>query len=124
MEKKSTELDQSFIDSQRERLEALRTELISAAAGKADEDKALGAEAASEAREFEDDAQKLTMLELDSNLVAHDQQRLALVERALRKIDDGTYGRSDLSGDAIPRGRLEAIPEAIYTVAEQEMREH
>lgn len=124
MKTKSIKLDQSFIDNQRKRLEALRAELTAAAAGKADEEKALGAEAAAEAREYEDDAQKLTMLELDSNLVAHDQQRLALVERALRKIEDGNYGQSDLSGDAIPRERLEAIPEALYTVAEQELREH
>jgi DnaK suppressor protein len=121
---KNIGLDQSFIDGQRARLETLRAELIAAAGSKVGEEKVLGAESASEAREYEDDAQKLTILELDSNLVAHDQERLALVERALRKIEDGTYGRSDLSGDVIPRERLEAIPEAIYTVAEQELREH
>jgi len=97
--------------------------LIAAAAGKAGEETTLGAESAAEAREYEDDAQKLTILELDSNLVAHGQERLALVERALRKIEDGTYGQSDLSGDAIPRERLEAIPEAIYTVSEQASHE-
>lgn len=123
MDKKGIRMDQSFIDSQRKRLETLRTELMSAAADKVGEETALGADSVSEAREYEDDAQKLTILELDSNLAAHDQQRLALVERALRKIEDGTYGTSDLSGDVILRERLEAMPEAIYTVAEQESRE-
>jgi DnaK suppressor protein len=37
----------------------------------------------------------------------------------LRKIDEGTYGVSDLSGRPIPRERLEAIPEAICTLAEE-----
>jgi len=123
LEKKNSKSEQSFIDAQRKRLEALRAELIAAAAGKAGEETTLGAASAAEAREYEDAAQKLTILELDSNLVAHGQQRLALVERALRKIEDGTYGQSDLSGDAIPRERLEAIPEAIYTVSEQASHE-
>jgi DnaK suppressor protein len=34
-------------------------------------------------------------------------------ERALAKIEEGTYGLSDISRLPIPRARLEAIPEAI-----------
>jgi len=44
---------------------------------------------------------------------------LVNIERALRKIDEGTYGISDVSGERIPRERLDAVPEAIYTLAEQ-----
>jgi DnaK suppressor protein len=56
-------------------------------------------------------------------LIAHDIGWVALIDRALQKIEDGTYGFSDLSGDPIPTERLEAVPDAIYTVAEQEARE-
>jgi len=42
-----------------------------------------------------------------------DLQRLERVDRALRKIEEGTYGLSDISGQPIPRERLEAIPEAL-----------
>ena len=123
MESKDAKLEQNFIDHQLVRLKALRAELIAAADGKAGEDAAIRAAAAGEAQEYEDDAQKLAIVELDSNLVAHDQQRLALIDRALQKIADGTYGLSDASGDPIPRERLEVMPEAIHTVAEQGSRE-
>jgi DnaK suppressor protein len=46
-----------------------------------------------------------------------------LIERALAKIDEGTYGRSDLSGDPIPKARLDAVPEAVLTIQEEEARE-
>jgi DnaK suppressor protein len=46
-------------------------------------------------------------------------RRLERVQRALRKIEEGTYGLSDDSGEPIPRGRLEAVPEAVRTVEEQ-----
>jgi len=41
----------------------------------------------------------------------------------LEKISEGSYGLSDASGQPIPKERLEATPEAIYTVAEQAARE-
>ena len=41
-----------------------------------------------------------------------------MIERALAKIEDGTYGFSDSSGKPIPRARLEAMPEAINTADE------
>jgi DnaK suppressor protein len=52
-------------------------------------------------------------------LVNQDVDRLARVERALQKIDEGTYGYSDMSGEPIPDARLEAMPDAINTVQEQ-----
>ncbi|MGC2485864.1 MAG: hypothetical protein WA359_06450 [Acidimicrobiales bacterium] len=44
--------------------------------------------------------------------------RLASVERALARLDDGTYGRSVLSGVEIPDARLEADPAADLTADE------
>jgi DnaK suppressor protein len=42
------------------------------------------------------------------------------IERALEKIDEGTYGICDVSGEEIPLKRLEAIPYATMTVSSQE----
>jgi DnaK suppressor protein len=45
------------------------------------------------------------------------------VKRALQKIEEGTYGLSDLSGAPIPTARLQAIPEALLTVDEEAQAE-
>jgi RNA polymerase-binding transcription factor DksA len=47
------------------------------------------------------------------------EQELAAVERAMKRIEDGTYGLSIESGDPIPDARLEAVPHAERTVEEQ-----
>ena len=47
-----------------------------------------------------------------------DHQRLAQVRRALRKLEEGTYGYSDLTQEPIPLERLEAIPWATANVDE------
>jgi DnaK suppressor protein len=120
---KSDRLDDAFIERQRRRLMKLRDELASATQGKEAEERDLNSQSIGQAVEFEDDAQRLTTLELDGNLTARNAQRLAQIDRALEKIAEGTYGLSDASNDAIPVERLEATPEAIYTVAEQAARE-
>jgi DnaK suppressor protein len=48
---------------------------------------------------------------------------LRLIDRALEKIDENTYGICDVSGEEIPYQRLEAIPYATMTVKAQEMVE-
>jgi DnaK suppressor protein len=45
---------------------------------------------------------------------------LRQIERALQKIEEGTYGICDLTGEEIPFRRLEAIPYATMTVKAQE----
>ena len=122
MKGKAEGLDKAFIERQRQRLTKLRNELVDATQGQETEEKEINAQS-SEAAEYEDDAQRLTTLELDGNLVARNAQRLAQVNRALEKISEGTYGLSDASKRPIPKERLEATPEAIYTVAEQATRE-
>jgi DnaK suppressor protein len=44
---------------------------------------------------------------------------LEAVSRALKRLDDGTYGLSVESGKPIPDGRLEIVPHAERTVEEQ-----
>lgn len=42
--------------------------------------------------------------------------KLRDVERALEKLDDGSYGRCDVCGSPIGRARLEAIPWAARCI--------
>ena len=46
------------------------------------------------------------------------RERLAALDRALKRLDDGTYGRSVRSGLPIPDERLEADPAAELTIEE------
>jgi DnaK suppressor protein len=46
------------------------------------------------------------------------RNRLDAIERALRRLDEGTYGRSVRSGEPIPDERLEADPAAELTIEE------
>ena len=123
MNSKAQRLDKAFIERQRQRLTKLRDELVEATQGEEAEEKDVNSQSSGQAEEYEDDAQRLTTLELDGNLVARNVQRLAQVDRALEKIAEGTYGLSDASNQPIPKERLEATPESIYTVAEQATRE-
>jgi DnaK suppressor protein len=116
-------LDQAFLARQKRRLSELRQQILAVRRGEESEEASANAETRDQAREFEDDAQKLTTLELEGNLAAADDARLSNIERALQKIDDGTYGLSDASGAPIPIERLEATPEALYTLAEQKSRD-
>ncbi|MCH9631567.1 MAG: General stress protein 16O [Chlamydiia bacterium] len=45
---------------------------------------------------------------------------LRQVERALEKIDEGTYGVCDITDEEIPIKRLEAVPYATMTVSAQD----
>lgn len=44
------------------------------------------------------------------------------VHRALAKLDEGSYGICDVCGDAIPAGRLEALPWATTCVQDATKR--
>ncbi len=50
----------------------------------------------------------------------HDRTHLAAVEQALARIQAGTYGVSELSGEPIDYARLAAVPWARYSASEQE----
>jgi DnaK suppressor protein len=112
-----------FIDRQRERLMKLFDQLSATVQADQTEETETKNQSSGESREAEDDAQRLTLLEIDGSLVSRDLDRLARIKRALKKIEDGTYGASDESGDPIPRDRLEAMPEAIFTLEEEAAHE-
>jgi DnaK suppressor protein len=116
-------LDKAFLARQKHRLTDLRQQILRVRRGEESAEASANADTRDQAREYEDDAQKLAALELEGNLEAADDDRLSNIERALQKIEDGTYGLSDASGAPIPMERLEAAPEALYTLAEQKTRD-
>jgi DnaK suppressor protein len=66
-----------------------------------------------------DDAQTVTDEEVDDALIQQLRAELEAVERAERRLEDGTYGLSVESGEPIPAERLETIPWAERTAEEQ-----
>jgi len=117
----NTELDQEFIRQQRQRLEELREELVRMHGG-LEEDQRERAEDEGDMTENDsgDMSQSLLTREVDATVEEQVERRIQHVERALQKIAEGTYGLSDDSGEPIPRGRLEAVPEATRTIEEQQ----
>ncbi len=69
-----------------------------------------------------DPAGDLFEAELDEGLRRRLQAELEAIERAERRIAEGTYGLSVQSGQPIPDARLEAVPWAERTVQEEEGR--
>lgn len=53
------------------------------------------------------------------NLASSEQDILYEIDEAIRRIDAGTYGICEMSGEPIERARLKALPHARYSVAAQ-----
>ena len=62
-------------------------------------------------------------LELMATLGNNERRELAEIDHALGKIENGTYGICEVSGELIGELRLEAIPTARYTMQVQQERE-
>ena len=122
MSVKST-LSPQFIAAQRKRLEALKAELLGADSAAQQETREEQEDGGADAQEYEDAAQAMDRKEVLQAKHDVDQPRLANIDRALKKIELGTYGLSDKSGKAIPKERLEASPEAVLTVEEAAAKE-
>ena len=112
-------LDEKFIEKQTRYLKRLRSSLMEVTESLKTDEKNVNSDKRGSPAEYEDDAQRLALLENDGVLVARDLLRLNRVERALQKIVECTYGLSDASGKPIPKARLVAVPETIYTLAEE-----
>jgi DnaK suppressor protein len=114
-------LDQEFIDDQRQRLIDLRDELTRLRDGLDEDELELegGGDDFSET-DSGDMSQSIFDREMDASVGEGIERRLGEVGRALQKIEEGTYGVCDDTGEEIPRGRLEAVPEAVRTVEAQQ----
>lgn len=64
--------------------------------------------------------------ERDLSILEQVEAELADVERALRRLDEGTYGTCEACGQAIGDERLEAMPATRFCLADQSLaeREH
>jgi DnaK suppressor protein len=114
-------LDQEFIDAQRQRLIDLRDELTRLRDGLDEDEVELegGGDDYSET-DSGDMSQSIFDREMDASVGEGVERRLKEVARALQKIEEGSYGVCDDTDEEIPRGRLEAVPEAIRTVEAQQ----
>jgi DnaK suppressor protein len=75
--------------------------------------------AADEPEDSGDQANELEQASTDSALREDLKQTLDAIEKAEQRLEDGTYGKSVVSGDPIPDERLEAIPWADRKVDEE-----
>ena len=106
-------------DRARELLERERKRIEQAIAGLSDD----GSDGAAEESEPGDrGSEDLYQDEFDAGLAEDLAEQLAALERAEARLAAGTFGRSIESGLPIPDERLEALPTAERTVAEQELR--
>jgi DnaK suppressor protein len=61
-------------------------------------------------RDYGDQAAELDQRERDEAIREELRETLAAIERAERRLEEGTYGVSVVSGEPIPDERLELIP--------------
>ena len=117
----SDPLDQQFIDGQKQRLIDLRDELAGVR-DDLDEDQRELEGGGDDFNETDsgDMSQSIFEREMDASVEEGIERRLGEIERALQKIEEGTYGVCEDTGEEIPRGRLEAVPEALRTVEAQQ----
>jgi DnaK suppressor protein len=66
-----------------------------------------------------DSGTELFEVERDRSMIDRLETERAAIERAERRLEEGTYGISVDSGEPIPDGRLEAVPWAERTADEQ-----
>jgi DnaK suppressor protein len=114
-------LDQEFVEDQRRRLIDLREELAGLRDGlEQDEVELEGGGDDFTETDSGDMSQSIFDREMDASVGEGIERRLGEVERALQKIEEGTYGVCEDTGEEIPKGRLEAVPEAVRTVEAQQ----
>ena len=63
------------------------------------------------------------MRELDVTTEVMFEARLGLIDDAMKRLDDGTYGTCRICGQAIPAERLELVPETPYCVEDAAKQE-
>ena len=61
--------------------------------------------------------------QIDYSLEENEARVLAAIDAALKRIDDGTYGRCERCGNAIEPERLEALPWATLCIDDKRREE-
>lgn len=123
MTEPKSNLSQEFIAAQKAQLLALREQITRNRKASAGAEAQLQSNSLNRSEGSGDDAQKTSLRDNNAARYEHGSERLKAIDRALQKIEDGTYGLSDISGEPIPQARLEARPESVLTVEESAREE-
>ena len=108
-----------FTRGQKEKLLQLRDAMVDSMAGVAQDtlrSRAEGSEASAFGMHQADAGSDAYDRDFALSLLSQEQDALYEIDQALKRIELGTYGTCEMSGKAIPRARLEAIPFARFTV--------
>ncbi len=109
-----------FLKTQKERLLQLRDTLLDSMSGVAKDTlraRAEGSEASAFGMHQADAGSDAYDRDFALSLLSQEQDALYEIEQALKRIEAGTYGVCEMSGEKIAQARLEALPFARYTVA-------
>ena len=113
-----SELEPAQVEALKKQLHALRAELSSRHSAQLRDSTALRSD-------VEDETDAASRANNESALVSlaeSEHRRLREIERALAKLEAGTYGVDESSGEPIGFARLSAIPWARHAAAVQEQR--
>lgn len=80
-------------------------------------------EASDGPQDFEDTAVDFLETQQEQSIMVNENSLLTEVRAALKRIEDGTYGKCVVCGQDIPEKRLEAIPWAARCVKDEEQLE-
>lgn len=119
----NSHLDQEFVEGQREKLRSLREELTQMNEGLEEDVQDRAEEEDENLSDRGDMSQHMFTREMDATVGRQVERRVETIDRALEKIEEGSYGICDETGEEIPKGRLEAVPEAVHTVEAQQRLE-
>jgi RNA polymerase-binding protein DksA len=109
----------TFVKKQKARLLELKDSLVDSVSGMANETlraRAEGSEASAFGMHQADAGSDAYDRDFALSLLSKEQDALYEIEEALKRIDQGTYGICEMSGEKIPQARLEARPFARFTV--------
>lgn len=108
-----------FLEKQKDRLLQLRDSLLDSMSGVAKDTlraRAEGSEASAFGMHQADAGSDAYDRDFALSLLSQEQDALYEIEEALKRVDAGTYGVCEMSGEKIAQARLEALPFARYTV--------
>jgi len=117
------DFDVKFLKAQREELLARRNAELARAMRLEDEATSIIEDGEMGDVQFDDEGGEgdtmVVQRDLDRVLSTQARQTILEIDAALARIEQGTYGYSEVSGQPIPRERLEALPETTVLAAEK-----
>jgi DnaK suppressor protein len=110
-----------LLEAERRRLQEIINAAQQSEFGQAEQER--GSELLNPERQSPDQAQELFERESELSVVEHAEAELFEIDHALHKLDEGTYGYDEETGEPIPDERLEALPATRYNVATKQRDE-